>query len=374
MSEPLLSGVDTEACPPLWGMTESPRVLAMVSPELADDIERVAAASGYHVIHARPERCRREWAEATAVLVDASTVEETLEAGLPRRNGLMVVGVGGDGPNMWRSALALGAGHGFVLPDDEHAVVQALSRIRRPTGPQGIAIAVIAGHGGAGASTLAAGLGLVACERGHGALLLDLDELGGGQDLLLGLEDHPGLRWQELTLESGQVVAESLHTALPQARGGLAVLTGRRGASAPVRPEAALAAIDAARANGDVVVVDVPRRGDDVVTSVVEAADLVVLVCGASIRACAAGREMASRLRGRAGRVEVVVRGPSPGGLRAAQVAQVLGLPLLTATRPDSRLARDLESGGLLLSRRSPLRRCASSVLDHAEALRKVVR
>jgi secretion/DNA translocation related CpaE-like protein len=355
-------------------MTETPRVLAMVAPELADDVERVAAASGYQMMRARPDHCRREWAEATAVLLDASTVEETLAAGLPRRSGLMVVGVTGDGPTMWRSALALGAGHGFVLPDDEHAVVRALSRIRRPTGPAGIAVAVIGGHGGAGASTLAAGIGLVACERGHGGLLLDLDELGGGQDLLLGVEDHSGLRWQELTLEGGQVVAESLHTALPHAAGGLAVLAGRRGAPAPVRPEAALAAIDAARGNGDVVVVDVPRRGDNVVSAVVEAVDLVVLVCGATIRACAAGREMASRLSTRAGRVEVVVRGPSPGGLRAGQVAHVLGLPLLAATRPDTRLTRDLESGGLMLARRSPLRRCAAAVLDRAEVLRGPVR
>jgi Flp pilus assembly CpaE family ATPase len=155
---------------------------------------------------------------------------------------------------------------------------------------------------------------------------------------------------------------------LPHARGGLAVLAGRRGAPAPVRPEAALAAIDAARTNGDVVVIDVPRRGDQVVSAVVEAADLVVLVCGATVRACAAGREMAARLRAHTGRAEVVVRGPSPGGLRAGQVAQVLGLPLLASTRPDVRLAGRLESGGLELARRSPLRRCAATVLEHAES------
>lgn len=355
-------------------MTESPSVLVMVSPDLADDVARVAAAAGYQVLRAVPERCRREWAESHAVLVDASTVEATLACGLPRRGGLMVVGLADDGPQMWRTALALGAGDGFVLPDDEHAVVQALSRIAMPSGPSGVTIALISGHGGAGASTLAAAVGLVACERGLGGLIVDLDDLGGGQDLLLGVEDHPGLRWQELTLESGQVVAASLHTALPHARGGLAILTGRRGAAGPVRPEAALAAIDAARSSGDVVVADLPRRAGELVDAVIEAADLVVLVSSATVRSCAAGREMAKRLRARTGRIEVVVRGPAPGGLRAGQVADVIGLPLLTSARPDVRLAAQLESGGLALARRSPLRRSATAVLDRGITHRRTSR
>ncbi len=355
-------------------MTESSTVLVMVSPDLADDVARVAAAAGYQIVRALPERCRREWAECTAVLVDASTVEATLASGLPRRGGLLVVGLAGDGPQMWRTALTLGAGDGFVLPDDEHAVVQALSRIAEPIGPCGVAIALIPGHGGAGASTLAAAVGLVACERGLSGLVIDLDDLGGGQDLLLGVEDQPGLRWQELTLESGQVVAASLHNALPHTRGGLAILTGRRGSGTPVRPEAALAAIDAARGSGDVVVADLPRREGELLDAVVETADLVVLVTAATIRACAAGREMAARVRARTGRVEVVVRGPAPGGLRAVEVADVIGVPLLTATRPDVRLAHQLESGGIALTRRSPLRRAATTVLDRAVSVRRVLR
>jgi secretion/DNA translocation related CpaE-like protein len=345
-------------------MPESPSVLVMVSHEVSDDVARVAAAAGYQVWRAAPDHCRREWSEATAVLVDASTVEATLAAGLPRRNGVMVVGLTGSGPQMWRTALALGAEEGFVLPDDEHAVVSALSRVRTPTGPSGVAIALLGGHGGAGASTLAAALGLLATEQGADGLLIDLDDLGGGQDLLLGIEDHPGLRWQELTLESGQVAAEALHTALPHARGGLAVLTGRRGSAQPVRPEAALAAIDACRTHGDVVIVDLPRRDDDVTSAVVEAADLVVVVCSATIRSCAATREVVQRVGSRSGRLEVVVRGPAPGGLRARQVAEVIGLPLLGVARSDPRIPWQLESGGLVLARRSALRRTAEAVLQ----------
>jgi secretion/DNA translocation related CpaE-like protein len=352
-------------------MSESPSVLVMVSSEVSDDVARVAAAAGYQVWRAAPERCRREWSEATAVLVDATTVDATLAAGLPRRSGVMVVGLVGSGPQMWRSALALGAEDGFVLPEDEHAVVSALSRIRTPTGPSGVAIAIIAGHGGAGASTLAAALGLVATEQGAGGLLVDLDDLGGGQDLLLGIEDQPGLRWQELTLESGQVAADSLHAALPHTRGGLAVLTSRRGFAQRLRPEAALAAVDASRGHGDVVVVDLSRRDDELTSAMVEAADLVVVVCAATIRSCAATRELAQRMSVRSGRLEVVVRGPAPGGLRPRQVAEVVGLPMLDATRSDPRVPWQLESGGLVLARRSPLRRTAQMVLQHGVVSRR---
>jgi hypothetical protein len=41
----------------------------------------------------------------------------------------------------------------------------------------------------------------------------------------------------------------------------------------------------------------------------------------------------------------VVVRGPAPGGLRAKDVAQAIGLPLAGSLRPEPRLAAGLERG-----------------------------
>ena len=46
-----------------------------------------------------------------------------------------------------------------------------------------------------------------------------------------------------------------------------------------------------------------------------------------------------------------------PGGLRAAEVADVAEVPLLAAMRPEPMLAERLEQGGLRLRRRSPARR-----------------
>ena len=59
----------------------------------------------------------------------------------------------------------------------------------------------------------------------------------------------------------------------------------------------------------------------------------------------------------------VVVRGPAPGGLRSSDVAEIVGLPLLAAMRPQPDVAVVLERGGLRLRRRSPLAAAARRVL-----------
>jgi hypothetical protein len=59
----------------------------------------------------------------------------------------------------------------------------------------------------------------------------------------------------------------------------------------------------------------------------------------------------------------LVVRGPSPGGLRASEVADIVGVPLLASMKAQPRLAEQLEHGGLRLRRRSALTVAARRVL-----------
>jgi hypothetical protein len=61
--------------------------------------------------------------------------------------------------------------------------------------------------------------------------------------------------------------------------------------------------------------------------------------------------------------VGLVVRGPSPGGLRADEVADITGLPLLAAMKAEPRLAEQVERGALRLGRRSALAMAARQVL-----------
>ncbi|MFC9788089.1 septum site-determining protein Ssd [Rhodococcus sp. NPDC127528] len=334
--------------------------------ELAVSIRRAAAAADRPLSEHAVAIPRRVWDVAAHLLLDADCAHECATAGLPRRAAVQLVCVGAPGLSEWRAAAAVGAETVLTLPDDEAVLVAALARVRdRPAGG-GSVIAVVGGRGGAGASTLAAATALTAAaRRGRGGLLVDCDPRGGGLDLLLGVEQTPGLRWPAVVIEGGAVSASALHDALPRTDDGVAVLSCGRGAGATAPGAAALrAVVEAGRGTGDVVVCDLPRQSAPATESVLDQADLVVVVVPAQLRAAAAAEALVAAVRGSNPNVGVVVRGPAPGGLRAADIADLLGLPLLAAMRPEPGLAGALEHGGLRLRRRSPLAGAAATVLD----------
>ena len=121
--------------------------------------------------------------------------------------------------------------------------------------------------------------------------------------------------------------------------------------------------VDAGRRGGATVVCDLPRHLTRAVEFAVDAADLVVLVTSADVRACAGTTAVASAIGAVNPNVGLVVRGPSPGGLRSVDVAGIVGLPLLAAMRPQPGVAETLERGGLRLRPRSPLAAAARKVL-----------
>jgi hypothetical protein len=111
------------------------------------------------------------------------------------------------------------------------------------------------------------------------------------------------------------------------------------------------------------VVCDLPRRLTDATQAALDAADLVVVVSPCDVRACAATAAMAAVLAAINPNLGLVVRGPSPGGLRAAEIADITGLPLLASMKAEPQLAEQLEHGGLRLGRRSALAAAARQVL-----------
>ncbi|MFT4125750.1 MAG: hypothetical protein QM662_05915, partial [Gordonia sp. (in: high G+C Gram-positive bacteria)] len=332
------------------------------SPDLRDDVDRCAAAAGYRPVHGDPATCRAEWLRARAVVADPAAITVLAAGTVPRRSGLLLVSDAEPPVPIWRAALDLGACDAVLLPADEAHLVRTLTEVRRPRRHPGASLALIGAHGGAGTSILAAAVATAGTDAGERVLLLDVDDLSGGLDLLLGVEDRPGLRWQDLTLSGGTVSGQALHHALPQVNERLSVLTGRRDDARPITGEAVLATIDAGRTEGDLVVVDLPRGDSDVVRGVIESVDLVVVVTTATVTGCAATRQVARRLLGPAAAVGLVVRGPSPGGLRAGQLAEASGLPLLASYRPDPRLPGRIEDGRPLVDGRRPLTRAAHAV------------
>jgi secretion/DNA translocation related CpaE-like protein len=112
-----------------------------------------------------------------------------------------------------------------------------------------------------------------------------------------------------------------------------------------VPPAAVDAVLDAGRQAGDLVVVDLPRRPDEAAVRVLQAADLVLLVVPAEVRACAAAARVVQAVAPHCTDLRVVVRGPAPAGLRSRDLVRVLGLPILGAMRPERGLAGALERG-----------------------------
>jgi secretion/DNA translocation related CpaE-like protein len=181
--------------------------------------------------------------------------------------------------------------------------------------------------------------------------------------VLLGIETEPGLRWGDLAATSGRLQVGALRQALPGVnvgQGRVAVLCHGRSAGSDISPNVLNVVLDAGRRMGAATVIDLPRQPGPAADRVLEQADLIVLVTPADVRGCWAADRICARIR----QFGVVVRGPSPGGLGAEELAEVLGLPLLARMRADPSLARDLEVGlALGADRRKPLAKAARAVL-----------
>jgi secretion/DNA translocation related CpaE-like protein len=337
-------------------------VLAMVAGSaMRDDVDRVAAAAGLAVVHASQPPSRQAWTGASAVLLDATGACRCAGPALPRRGRVILLSRSEPQTSEWEAAIAVGAQHVMTLPADEAELVAALSEAaesRRDDGRRGAVVAVMAGRGGAGASLFATALAQTAAD----ALLVDADPWSGGIDLVVGSEDEPGLRWPDLALERGRLSIAALRQALPQ-RDGISVLSCAR-AGNDIEPGPLAAVIDAGQRGGVTVVCDLPRQLTPAVEIATDAADLVVLVTSADVRACAATAAVATALGAINPNVGLVVRGPSPGGLRSVDVARIVGLPLLAAMRPQPGLAETMERGGLRVRHRSPLATAARRVLS----------
>lgn len=336
-------------------------VLAMVvESAMRDAVDRVAAAAGVAVVHVAHAPSRQAWTCAAAVLLDAAGAVGCVGT-LPRRDHVIMCSHGEPDAGDWQTAIAVGAQHVMTLPSDEARLVTALTEAvesDRDAERGGQVVAVMGGRGGAGASLFAVAL----AQAARDALLVDADPWSGGIDLAVGTEDKPGLRWPDLALEHGRLDFAALKHALPRLD-RMSVLSSVR-AGNDVEPGPLAAVIDAGRRGGATVVCDLPRRLTRSVEFAVDSADLVVLVATADVGSCAATTAVASALRAINPNVGLVVRGPSPAGLRAVDVARIVGLPLLAAVRVQANLAGMLERGGLRIGRRSPLATAARQVLS----------
>lgn len=310
-----------------------------------DAVLRLAAAAGVEVeLSSDSGAARSRWTSPPLVLVGADQAHRLASSRMPRRDGVLLVGHEPDEPDRWRHAVAVGAENVALLPADEAWLADALADVAEGSERGATVIGVLGGRGGAGASVLATGLAVTAQDRGHSTILIDADPFGGGLDLLLGAEDVVGLRWPDLANTRGRLGGATLREHLPEPN-GLSLLSWDRGTTLTAPDEAVRAVVGAAVRAWDVVVVDLPRSIDSAAEIILARCTTTLLVVPSEVRAVAAAGRVATRSFAVAGDVRMVVRGPSPSGLRPAEIASSLGLPLAAALETESGLARTLERG-----------------------------
>lgn len=336
----------------------SPPLVVSRDRHLLDEVARLAAAAGV-APDIRPPGVAvlQGWSLAPLVLVGADAAEELLAHAPPRRSQVHVVAHEHE-DTAFRTALALGAERVLTLPSDVGWLTERLIDASDDGLTPGLLIGVLGGSGGAGATTFACALGQVASRSGT-AVVLDTDRLGPGVDRVLGLDATAGVRWSDLESTTGRLGARALREALP-ARDRLGALTWAPGRSASLSLEVLRECLSAARRGHDLVVVDLPRGADPLVTDVVSRCDLVVLVVSPTVCGAASTTSTMARF-GQRGRWGLVVRGR---GLDPEEVARVTGLPLLADMADQRRVAESVDLGlGPVRYRRGPLARAAARVL-----------
>lgn len=334
---------------------------------LLDELLRLAAAAGITPeVAADGGGALRGWAGASLVLVGAELAEEMARISPARRSRVYVVSWGQAPDELFRTALAVGAESIVSLPRSEAWLTETLTDLGDPQAAAGLLVGVTGGSGGAGATTFACALGQLAAARGRGAVVVDADPLGPGVDRVLGLEDRDGVRWDGLCETTGRLSARALREALPR-RERLGALSWHAGAPGTLQAFAVREVLSAAQRGHDLVVVDLPRSAEPVVTEIAARCDrlLVVVVptvagVASAVRTCARHPDPTT--------VRLVLRG---GGVDPQAVARATGIPVLTRMGDQRGLAEAIDLGlGPMRSRRGSLGRAAAEVLDQLVLLR----
>lgn len=326
-------------------MAEVRRVALLTArADVRSVVLRLAALVGAEVdVVGNSSGIRAAWRAAHAVIVGADLVAAVASPGLPRRGSVVVVTPDAPDDALWRWTVDLGATRLVVLPDDERLLLDFLGdSVDDPT-PGGSAVAVVGGCGGAGASTFAAALALCSA-RTTPTLLVDGDRLGGGLDVLLGIEQVAGARWPDLAETRGRLSTAALTEALPTVT-GCSVLSWDRSGSGPLDAAAAEAVVDAGLRGHGRVIVDLPRCLEPGIAALAAVADVAIVVVPATVRATAAAAVVAASLSTYCGRLQLIVRDPGSGRLTAAQVSDALALPVAATLHSDAAVSRAADRG-----------------------------
>ncbi len=193
------------------------------------------------------------------------------------------------------------------------------------------------------------------------SVIVDLDVLGGGIELTLGIESTPGVRWSGLHAEGGRIDPVALREGLPR-WADVAVLSCDRGS---IEPAAVASVLAAARQLGSTVV-ELGRADTAARRVAVERCDLIVLLARGSVPGVAGARRMRAAIESAAGRPVCWRLVCAEGAVSSKRISHVVGIEAAVALPADRALAASADHGvdGRLL-RRATLA-VAQDVLDAA--------
>lgn len=298
-------------------------LLVTTDDRLADDIALLAATAGHplHRVRTADEAAAR-WQTAPMVLVGPDLAPDCVDRRLPSRPHLVlcttIAWLGADIEDtsiLWPVAIKMQATAVAALPDAADWLTDLLIRTVRDTEPAPV-VATVAGHGGAGASTLALAMAADAARRGDTTVLVDLDHTGGGIDTAAGLAPHPGWRWPSLAHATGPFDPGRLLTGLPR-RSRLHLVGPDPRNPAEVEPDTFDRVLRAARHAADLVIVDLPRTATEAALTAAAAARSIAVAIGPGPRSWEAARSVTAAYGLHNAHLGVVLRGeatPRPEG------------------------------------------------------------
>ncbi len=325
---------------------------------LAQSVQAAAAALGVQpLLVAHADQAKKYWGQANLILIGTDQASSVIGAGLEGKAGTHVIGTNQRDLLAWSVPLAAPA---LLLPDQSSFLSSLMSGPTVHIGNNCLTVAVLGGSGGVGASTLAAGLAQRAVRADHSVALVELDEYGGGLDLLFGAEREPGWRWPDLSSATGYV--GKLSGRLPNTTGVDLVSTSRASPGLP-SSDAVKAIVRSLQRTHDLVVLDAGTA--DRVLEVAMTNCLVVVAGDIKPMLSAKARLAKAKLVD----VEVVVRRSPAWSLDPQLVEETLKAPVIGVIDEDRKLGVDAAFGSApALGARSRFSRVCTKILDRLSA------
>lgn len=298
------------------------------------EFKTIAAVTQTHlVIASEPTKSEIDLAYRVFVSQELAEIEIT-------HSDIVLVVVGASNTETWSSALRLSANYVATIPESRDWLIENLVQ---PNRSKGLSVGLVPASGGAGASLISCGLAFHARQIFQDVALVDLDENSASLDITFGLENQPGMRWQDFSNLSGSINGNDILRSLPN-RDNVGLLTHGKLTDSTTTPKNLV--LEKLNESCDLVVIDFPRLSDkhfsiDALTN----CDLVLVVTTATVRGCASAKRSIAGLAGYAKNIELVVRNVPGSNLDPMQIAELLNTPLAAIVNTDVRIAEQIEQG-----------------------------